>query len=120
MGLMHACVTSMNLVRAVPPALVLKMVGVESVGVMGWRKCSCALLNKGHSVMICSTVWSGACLHWQPCGSGALGWCLALYLPVKACSVSICMAVQKVEQVNVSIPAMNSGSWPKGRWCNMH
>lgn len=32
--------------------------------------------------------------HWQPCGSDARGLCLALYSPVKACSVSSLKAVQ--------------------------
>jgi hypothetical protein len=115
-GLMHACDTSMNLARAVPPALVLKMIEVESVGVTGQRNLSRALSNRGHSVMMWSTVWSEACLHWQPCGSGALGRCLALYSPVKVCLVSSHMAVQKVGRVNNSILAMNSGSLPNGRW----
>jgi hypothetical protein len=106
----------MNLTRAKPPAFVPKRMGSESAWSTGRRSVSRASLNNGHCVMTCSAVWSGVWPHWQSWGSGACGRCLALYSPVKACSVSSLMAVQKIGRAKLSIPEMNSGACPDGGW----
>jgi hypothetical protein len=116
LGLTQAWVVSMNLARAAPPAFVPNRMGSDSAGSAGRRMVSRASLNSGHCVMMCTAVWSGVWPHWQPWGLEARGQCLALYSPVKACSVSSLMAVQKTGRAKLSIPEMNSGACPEGGW----
>jgi hypothetical protein len=109
----------MNLARVRLPALVLKMMEVERVRVTSQRNHSWASMKSGQLMMTCSAVWVSVWLHWQSCGSGTWGQCLALYSPVKACSISNHMVVQKIGQVNPLIPDMNSGGCPEGGWCSV-
>jgi hypothetical protein len=113
---MHACVTSINLVRALPPTFVPNIMAVDKVVGVGRRKRSHASLKRGHSKSMWSTVCNRVRAHGQLCGSGAHSLCLALYLPVKACSVSILKVVQKIGLAELSMPVVNSRGCPEGRW----
>jgi hypothetical protein len=105
----------MNSVRASPPILVPKMMFGERVG-EARRSRSRASVNRGHAKMTWLGVWTSTVPHWQSCRSGARGRCLALYSPVKACSVRSLMAVQKTGRAAFAIPCMNSGGCPDGGW----